>query len=197
MTKLTTRMRDAIVKNAIEKSGINKQRADYAERRKRWAEKVADESIGGAEAVAKLAEANKKVAKIVSTLPEHLRQDLCVGPRAGGIVVGFGGMRAHVHEWDNHRAAKSGLLLAADHPLTKEFELLEAEDKDLTSRKDKLTCDVRAMVNSVTTVKRLLDVWPEAAELLPASAAPKPQLPSVNVEHLNAIIGLPTEETPQ
>ena len=59
MTKLTVSMRDQIVGNAIDKAGITKALADlYAERRA-WAEAVADESIGGAEVVAKLAEANK------------------------------------------------------------------------------------------------------------------------------------------
>ena len=197
MTKLTTNMRDTIVENALKKAGIYAKQREYAERRKLWAEKVADESVGGPDAVAILAEANKKVAKIVASLPEQLRTDVTIGPSEGWIYASFGGMRTSVREWDGTRPAKSGLMLSADHPLTIEFETLEAERKELSNRKDKLKYDVRAIISSVTTVNRLTAVWPESVELLPAVAAPKMQLPAVQIEAINAAIGLPSEETKQ
>ena len=88
-------------------------------------------------------------------------------------------------------------MLPADHALTIEFEALEALRKQLEDERGTLRQNVRAAVNAVTTVAKLLAVWPEAAELLPTSAAPKPQLPAVNVQVLNAAIGLPTGDTPQ
>ena len=195
MTKLTTQMRDAIVDNALKKAGVFVKEREYAERRKLWAEKVADESIGGADAVAALADANKKIAKIVKALPEALRTDPVVGPYEGSIIASFGGMRISVREWDGRRPAKSGLMLPADHPLTVEFESLEAERNRLSDRRDKLKYEVRAIVNSVTTVGRLTAVWPESVELLPPAAAPKARLPAVQIAAINAAIGLPSEET--
>jgi hypothetical protein len=88
-------------------------------------------------------------------------------------------------------------MLSADHPLTVEFEALGTIEADLNDRRNKLKYDVRAMVNSVTTVARLLAVWPEAKELIPTYAVQPKNLPAVNVEQLNSAIGLPTEETPE
>ena len=194
MTKLTVSMRDQIVGNAIDKAGITTALANlYAERRA-WAEAVADESIGGAEVVAKLAEANKKVARIVASLPEDLRAELQVGPRVGSITAAFGGRRTTVREWVDYRPAKNGLMLAADHPLTIQFEQLENRSRELEDRRTALRQEVRAAVNSCSTVNKLLTVWPEAKELLPKYAKPTTNLPAVQVDKLNAAIGLPTPE---
>lgn len=194
MSKLTGWMRDAIVDNAVEKAGINKAFQEYRAERSDWACAVADESIGGAEAVAKLETANKKIAAIVRALPEEFRTELRAGPMEGTIYASLGGMRARVNEFRGHRPGKSGLMLSSDHPLTVQFEKLEAREKELQLRKSNLRAEVRAVVDSVTTINKLLSVWPEAKELLPASAKPQTKnLPSVNVESLNAAIGLPTD----
>lgn len=192
--KLTTYLRDAVVENALVKAGVRKAEAEYNAERVAWAIKVADESIGGAEVVALLEAANKKVAKIIAALPEHLRGDVQLGPITGSIYGVFGGKRIYINSWPGSRPAKN-INLPADHPLSVEFFALEDRKTELDKRRDSIRVDVRAAVNSVTTVARLLAIWPEAKELLPTSAAPKPQLPAIKVEHLNAAIGLPTEET--
>lgn len=194
MTKLTVSLRDAIIENALDKSGWTKAWAAYSAQRKAWAEAVADESLGGADAVAALAAANKKVARIIAALPEQLRSDLRVGPLVGGIIAAFGGRRTHVNQWDSTRPAKGGLSLAANHPLTVEFERLEHLEKELVDRKTNLRAEVRAVLNSVTTVSKLIKVWPEAKELLPAHEQKGVNLPSVQLAKLNEAIGLPTPE---
>lgn len=195
MTKLTNHIRDSIVGNALDKAGVNKARAEYREKRKAWAEAVADESLGSPEVRAQLDAANQKVAKIVKSLPEKFRDPVQLGPRTGGIYVSFGGRRTHVNEWVDYRPALSDMMLAADHPLSVQFEQLENEDKAITEKRDAIRTQVRAALSNVNTVKQLLAVWPEAAELLPTEAAPKPTLPAVCVADLNAAIGLPTGET--
>ncbi|MFA2284800.1 Nmad5 family putative nucleotide modification protein, partial [Escherichia coli] len=51
-----------------------------------------------------------------------------------------------------------------------------------------------AALNSVTTVKRLIEVWPESKELLPKEAdKASTALPALRVEDLNKMIGLPSE----
>lgn len=192
MTKLTVSMRDQIVAKAIEKAGINKAFRDYHAERKEWACAVADESVGGADAVKALAEANKKIAAAMKSLPENLRSDLRAGPLEGAVFASFGGMRCRVNEWDGYRPARSGLMLPADHPLSVQFESLELKSKELSKRKSNLESEVRAVLESVTTVGKLLSVWPEAKELIPAQSQ-KASLPSVNVETLNTVIGLPSE----
>ena len=197
MTKLTVAMRDTIVENAVEKAGIKTRLQAHSEAMRAWAEEVADESLGGAEAVAQLEAANKKIAKIIAALPEHLREDMYAGPRTASITAAFGGQRRYINQWEGYRPAKSGLMLAADHPLSIRIEQLDAEERTINEQRQSLRADVRAAVNSVTTVKRLLEVWPEVKELLPTYAAPTKNLPAIKVEALNAAIGLPTEETPQ
>ena len=44
------------------------------------------------------------------------------------------------------------------------------------------------------TVKRLLEEWPEAKELLPADAPSAPLPPAIRRETLNEMIGLPSDE---
>ncbi|ELV4980379.1 hypothetical protein SHB81_000001, partial [Escherichia coli] len=54
--------------------------------------------------------------------------------------------------------------------------------------------NVWAALNSVTTVKRLIEVWPESKELLPKEAdKASTALPALRVEDLNKMIGLPSE----
>ena len=192
--KLTASLRDAIIENALDKSGWTKAWAGYEAQRKAWAEAVADESLGGADAVAALAAANEKVARIIAALPEQLRSDLRVGPLAGGITAAFGGRRTSVYQWDGVRPAKGGLNLASNHPLTVEFERLEHLEKELVDGEINLRAEVRAVLDSVTTVSKLLKVWPEAKELLPAGEQKEVKLPSVQLVKLNETIGLPTPE---
>lgn len=192
--KLTSWIRDVVVDSAVEKAGINKAFSDYRDERAVWACAVADESIGGEEAVAKLSAANKKIAAIIKALPEHLQSEMRAGPMEGAIYASFGGMRTRVNEWLDQRPAKSGLMLASDHPLTIQFEKLEAREKELSRKRDNLRAEVRAVVGSVTTVNKLLTIWPEARELIPSRAKVSTSMPSVNVESLNAAIGLPTGE---
>lgn len=195
MTKLTVSTRDAIIDNALEKAGVVKARSEYRLKRQAWATAVADASLGGPEVRAQLEAANQKVAKIIKTLPQAFQRNLQVGPLTGGIYASFGGRRTHVNEWEGERAAVSGAMFAADDPLSVQFEHLENEDKAISNKREAIRTQVRAALSNVNTIKQLLTAWPEAAELLPTYAAPKPTLPALCVADLNAAIGLPTGET--
>lgn len=58
-----------------------------------------------------------------------------------------------------------------------------------------IVASVEAVVNSVTTERKLLKVWPEAKELLPKASeiAQKANLPALRIEELNSIVGLPSK----
>ncbi|MFN0682916.1 Nmad5 family putative nucleotide modification protein, partial [Escherichia coli] len=63
-----------------------------------------------------------------------------------------------------------------------------------SSDSDQTVQAVRLPLNSVTTVKRLIEVWPESKELLPKEAdKASTALPALRVEDLNKMIGLPSE----
>lgn len=74
-------------------------------------------------------------------------------------------------------------------------ELLYAIDHDaaaLKSEREQLTVSLRAVLDSVTTDKRLVEVWPEAVAFIPAAErAASPQLPALPISDLNRMIGLP------
>lgn len=58
------------------------------------------------------------------------------------------------------------------------------------ARKDAAT-KLTAMLASVTTVKKLREVWPEGEQFYAKyEAAPAPSVPAIRVEEINAILGL-------
>ncbi|EGN7597853.1 Nmad5 family putative nucleotide modification protein [Escherichia coli] len=73
-----------------------------------------------------------------------------------------------------------------------EFYSFDALYTQIKSDETEIIQNVSAALNKVRTVKRLLDVWPEAKELLPTDAPPVPLAPAVHRETLNEMIGLPT-----
>lgn len=160
--------------------------------KREWAEQVADYSLGGPEVVAQIASIESKIAKLVSALPEKLRDDVSAVRKRGYLTANIAGCAVHVSAWAGDRPAAATTVITADHPLAVRFFELENLEKDIEQRRIELRTKVRAALNSVNTVAQLLKVWPEAAELLPKTVAPKSTLPAIPVADLNALVGLPS-----
>lgn len=80
------------------------------------------------------------------------------------------------------------------HPLVVEYEQYEAADQQLNADTNALHREVYAVLRSVTTDKKLLQVWPEVAPFLRAADEPEPaSLPAVQIVDLNLRLGLPVE----
>ncbi len=78
-----------------------------------------------------------------------------------------------------------------DGPLCDEVDQLTNDETDIDTRETKISTDVWALIKSVSSVKRLLEVWPEAEKLLPAtSALAAKNLPAVQTAELNKLLGL-------
>lgn len=193
MTKLTVSLRDDIVAAAQAKAGIDAEQTSYQTAKREWAEQVADYSLGGPEITAKIAEIDAKIASLVADLPENLRREVSSVKKLGYLTANIAGCRVHVGSWEGFRHAAGNVTITADHPLAVRFFELENIGKDIETRRIELRTKVRAALNSVNTVAQLLKVWPEAAELLPKTVAPKPNLPAIPVADLNALVGLPSE----
>lgn len=85
--------------------------------------------------------------------------------------------------------------LAADHPLVQKFLDAEAKVQELDSSAKGIEANVKAVVYSVNSTKRLVEVWPEAAELIPSEIeVVRAAVPAINFESLNASIGIPSEK---
>lgn len=90
--------------------------------------------------------------------------------------------------------AQKGCLmsLAQDHGLTVEFLKQRDEQEELDEATRKARSGVKSILNSSTTVKKLLEIWPEVLPYLGDLApAPPPKVPAVKVEELNAQLRLP------
>jgi len=85
---------------------------------------------------------------------------------------------------DAHRAQE----YAKDTPQWRKFNALTQARRALGDTEDETRREIRAVLHSVTTVKKLLEVWPEASPYVPTETAP--QLPAVSTEALNKALGL-------
>lgn len=199
MSRITKSMIEEIIKAAQKKAGVDDRRAAYKADREKLFEACRIEHCGGAEEEARLQQ--------IESAYQDLRNQVQVDLRESGMYrlvnkesrgsVSFGGCRDCQDYPGDPRIRPNGwLLLGADHPLTIEWERLSGVKRDIDSLAESVEANVRGMLSQFTTVKKLLEVWPEARELLPAEkgAAPSINLPAIQVSNLNALIGLPSDQ---
>jgi len=194
MTKLNTAIRDAIVNNACVKSGLDAQRQQITQDRVAWSNTVRRHHNGISDEEIEVI--TKAVMKAVNKLPDNMRRDTVhLTYTRSTESANIAGASVYLTYGEDKPTAQGKPTITADNPLTQQFYDIETRSKACEDARADLRAQVRAMVNSVTTVKRLLDMWPEAAELMPDNLAPtKTNLPAVVVSDLNALIGLPTPE---
>lgn len=85
--------------------------------------------------------------------------------------------------------------LLADNPLVQKFLDAEKVVEELDSSAKSIKANVKAVVYSVNTTKRLVEVWPEAAELIPSEIeVVRAALPAIDFNNLNASIGIPSNK---
>ncbi|CCG43362.1 Nmad5 family putative nucleotide modification protein [Magnetospirillum molischianum] len=75
----------------------------------------------------------------------------------------------------------------ATDPLAERFTAWANAGEEIRVQKSELRNKVRALVYSVTTVKKLIEVWPEAVNYLPKKTVPV-KLPAVCGSDLNSLI---------
>ncbi|QXF36271.1 hypothetical protein CE143_14990 [Photorhabdus luminescens] len=91
--------------------------------------------------------------------------------------------------------AKSYCLFSAEHELSIRFNKIEEVRDKLICKREEVENNVYAILNSVTTTKRLIEVWPEAKDLIPSEEVRIINTSfSVKVEDLNKMIGIPKSE---
>ena len=193
MTRLNTHIRDQIVQNAQKKSGNIDRQAATAQRRMNWAEAVRRSALGAT--VETLEKLQARADKLEKEIPEEYRSGYSLIKTRGYMNLNCAGLTVRVSEWPGSKMAPSSHVLLATDPLVQEFHDICAEEKANTESTEKVRTSVKAAVNSVTTVAKLLKIWPEAKELLPTYVEEsKDQLPALQVADLNALVGLPTDE---
>lgn len=199
MTRITNALIEKVIRAAIDKAGINRQVEELQQQRYKLAEDLRILSLGGAEAAAQAVKTEKQLAKLYNQLPKLIRFEQ---PRFGRrdnemYAMNLGGRHVTLRfsdDCEERRMAPARFTLPGDHPLVIEFDRLCGIESDINKRRDDLRAQVRASVSKFTAVKKLLEAWPEAKELLPENLEEaKPQLPVVQTAELNAMIGLPSD----
>lgn len=119
------------------------------------------------------------------------------------IIPAFAGQRTTLYygndKDDNEirllTPSRDKCLFSADHALSKRFEKLNKKESKIKKKESEIEANVQAALNSVTTIKRLIEIWPESKELIPADISKASVLlPALQVEDLNKLIGLPTDK---
>ena len=82
----------------------------------------------------------------------------------------------------------------AGNRLSSKYEKLKAKEETLLEQVKTAKRSVEAALSAVTTVKRLIETWPEIAPFASKYETEKPQLPALPTQHLNSILELPVDE---
>jgi len=203
MTKLTKAVKEQIIQNAVNKSGLIDEHDKIVQRRAEWANNVRLFAIGGVDEDEKLIVINERHLTLVKSVPENIRmQGRSPAQTSNELYVNVAGIsfRAYFHGGLNYNRAEqvyrispSSVTLLADNPLVAEFHEIHNQQEEYDNKLSNLKNSVAGVIEKITTVKKLLGVWPEAKELLPDDIEKKVvNLPAVQTADLNKMIGLPS-----
>lgn len=94
-----------------------------------------------------------------------------------------------------HKSNNDKPTLLADNPLVQKFLDAEKVVEELDYSAKSIKANVKAVVYSVNSTKRLVEVWPEAAELIPSDIeVVRAAVPAIDFNSLNASIGIPSDK---
>lgn len=201
-TRLTNAIREEIIKAAIAKTKFNERIKEKTQEGELVLFELLMEFHGGEESYRKL----ERQVREVKTKVENLRGKKIYTEfgiftswdykfNLGGKTVGLPNMNLLPDQYSSLTRLNptERMVFSANHKLVEQYFKIQGEIDDLHKSKENVRTDVEAMVYSVNTTKRLVEVWPESAELIPAgSQVIKAGLPAINIDSLNAAIGIPT-----
>lgn len=208
MTRLNKTIREGIIKNAIDASGVTSRQDAVVIRRAKLADDVRLFAIGGVEVEKKLDAEFAKIKKQLDGLSSNYFQYMdYVQPRKGydidvnfsgrAIRLFFNGQETSSREFKFVRKnyiAHERVVIKSDNPLNDEFDSINKEQSIIDDLRVQVKSEVTAMINSVATVKKLLEIWPEAKDLLPEDEKVQSTALVADVQKLNTMIGLPKED---
>lgn len=200
-TRLTNAVRDEIIKNAINKTKFIERIKEKEQEGELILFKLLMEYHGGEEAYRKLERQVRELqTKTVNIRTKNVYVEFglyssSTGFNLGGRAIGMPSRKYLPEEYASLKilSPRERIVFAANHPQVEAYFKVREEVDELEASRSKIRQEVQAMVYSVNTTKRLVEVWPESAELIPpANQVAKVGLPAINVASLNAAIGIPT-----
>lgn len=199
MTRLTNAIREAVVKNAVAKSAYPERNNKYKLRRRELAEKIRCFAVG--EGVEKLDSFQNEITKLSNKFFEtnpglvSLRSAVAIAHHRNDIEVYLPGEnRSKDFYFGGSKISPYSITLEAGHELTEQVYNIELELKELEELLNEIKTSVGNIVSSVGSIKRLLEIWPEAKSLLPTDLTPRAPVPTLPVGDVNKLLGLPENE---
>ncbi len=199
--KLSKLTKEAILNAALKKAGIPEKKAAIRARYAAWAEAVRLLYVTPKELelIEKARQASESVLSVLKYQSFRVQTNNAIeSANIGGQrrTVYFCGALDHQERNRDQKyvvAPESySVTLAADHELTQQLYAIDHDNKSLHREIEQLTASLWAVLSSVNTDKRLIEVWPEAVAFIPAAEkANTPQLPALPIAELNKLIGLP------
>lgn len=196
--RLSKQLKQAIFDAAVVKAGIPAKQAAIRLRYADWAEAVR------VRYVTPEVESLISAAEVASdAVPSWCKsRSFCKTENAGIMYANVGGQRRSIRfngllqreGEDVYRVAPDNyhVELTADDPLTEQLYAIDHDADKLKAEIEQLSVSLWAVLNSVSTDKRLVEVWPEAIAFIPAAEkASTSNLPALPIADLNKLIGLP------
>ena len=186
--RLTTIVKDQIIRNALKAAGIYKRREALDATENKLAERARVIKLGGTAKVNTLEKLELKYNAMLKSMNLSRYHNYSHRIQVSSVTGGYHLMLSFA---TSNWCTSGALQLEIDTPLMKSILKWSEDTKQLNDERDTIKSDVRTLLNSVTTDKQLLKIWPEAVELLPPEAT-KTQLPSVATDQLNKLLRLPS-----
>lgn len=200
MTRLNKTIRDQIVRNAVDKA-VSQRKDNLTTLRKEIANEaysVATKDVDEPKLVKKAEAILKELSKVMESGAYDGVADRMFSRH---MRVNYNGQRLDL-KFDSDRLAVSasshwfnkGFAVPTNTRLAGMCDKYFKEEARINEISESVRANVRATVEGVTTVKKLLELWPEAAELLTEAESKGAALPVVQRDQLNTMIGLPSDE---
>ena len=203
MTKLTNHIRESLLKKLLTRA-FNARVNDLLDRRKAFAVKVYEDALG-------------KDLKLVKSLPDGwLPTDDDFKVQIAGQVqglyfsgsIGGCGLSSEFYAcgvsadrifkpFPNNKKQQVLKVFENNHPFSVEFTALVNETTDLKDEISKASRTAQAALDSVTTVKKLIEVWPEVevfAKPYLEHGDRQAILPAIPRAALNTALNLPPQQ---
>jgi hypothetical protein len=199
--KLNKTIKTAIVEAALKKSGIPEKKLAIRKRYADWAEAV--RQLYATPEQLDLIEKTREACRVVDD--RLIARRFTPNRNCGLRYMNIAGQRRDVFyngdllypngdttELERISPCSGDVTLEAEHPLTQQLFDIDHDAEALKQETEQLSVSLWAVLNSVSTDAKLVEVWPEAVAFIPAAEkANTPQLPALQIAELNKLIGLP------
>ncbi|WP_445494432.1 Nmad5 family putative nucleotide modification protein [Photorhabdus sp. SF281] len=203
--KLTKDLKKEIVNNALSLAGISESYVQLGQEKYQLAKDVRIAALGGEEKSKHYNLIYDKALEAIKEFQVNIDSDIHIYKATDyGICAAFGGLQSERLPYGKDELGKDIKLITperkhcrfpADNELSVRFTKIEKKVSELNNKKEEIKNNVYAILNSVTTTKRLIEVWQEAKDLIPSEEIRSINTSlSVKVEDLNKMIGISKHE---